>query len=196
MTLDALLERSRRILDGARHLTLATSSPDGRPWSTPLHYVWLPDPLRLLFTSVVDSRHGRDIAARPTVSGSLVVTGPLSTVDGELPSTVDSTVDAGVETTAAEDGAQFTATCVEVPPAEVDHYHDRFFGTLFPDPAVRQRWALPPTAFRAPAPHRLYLATVRQWWVPDLAGWVRDRVDRRLEVPVQALPGPRGTGVS
>jgi hypothetical protein len=45
------------------------------------------------------------------------------------------------------------------------------------------------SALVAPAPHRLYLVEVEQWWLVDTRTWAEDRIDRRAEVPLSALSG-------
>lgn len=163
---DGLAARTRRLLDEARYLSLATVSTDEHPWSAVLQYAWLGDPLRFLFGSATQSRHSMDIAARPLVSGSLFTAG------GEL---------------MAVDGAQFTGVCRELNTAEVERYHATFYDAVLPDAKDRVEWTLPVSALVAPAPHRLYLIEVEQWWLVDTRTWAEDRIDRRAEVPLSAL---------
>ncbi|MFC4856963.1 pyridoxamine 5'-phosphate oxidase family protein [Actinophytocola glycyrrhizae] len=164
----SLATRTRRLLDEARYLSLATVSTNEQPWSAVLQYAWLADPLRFLFGSAVQSRHSNDIATRPLVSGSLFVAG------GEL---------------MAVDGAQFTGVCRELTTAEVQRYHGTFYDAVLPDARDRAEWTLPPSALVAPAPHRLYLVEVEQWWLVDTRTWAEDRIDRRVEVPLTELTG-------
>ncbi|MEU3895249.1 pyridoxamine 5'-phosphate oxidase family protein [Streptomyces sp. NPDC045251] len=167
---DTSLARTRLLLDRARYLNLATVSPDGRPWAATLEYAWHPAPLRFVFGSARESRHGRDIAHDRAVSGTLFVG----------PSTPGLDID-------AVDGAQFTGDCREVPEDELDEYHAHFYRSVFPDPGQRDRYRLPTSRLCAPAPHRLYLVVVRQWWLNDTSTWERDRIDRRTEVPAADL---------
>lgn len=160
---EALTARTTRLLDQARYLTLATVSPDGSPWAAVLQYAWLPSPLRFVFGSAVESRHSRDIAANPVVSGSLF------TAD-----TSDFT---------AVDGAQFTGRCTEIGLGNLDEYHDTFYEHVFPDAEQRAEWSLPPSSLLGTAPHRLYLVEVGRWWLVDTSTWTEDRIDRRVEVP-------------
>lgn len=169
--IDTLVDRSKRILDEAHYATLATVSRSGEPWSSAVHYIWLHDPLRMLFSSVTDSRHSRNVADHPLISGSLFITG----VSNEIP-------------IATVDGAQFVGTCAEVPQAELQEYHARFFEAALPDPELRQTWMLPQSAFRPPRAHRLYLITITRWWIIDLSTWAEDKIDRRIEVPASELP--------
>jgi uncharacterized protein YhbP (UPF0306 family) len=163
---DGFARRSRRLLEEARYLTLATVSTDGRPWSAVLQYAWLPDPLRFLFGSAIQSRHSRDIATRPRISGSLFVAG-------------DSLMDV--------DGAQFSGTCQELSPEDVERYHATFYDALFPDAQDRAEWALPQSELLPPAEHRLYLIEVDDWWLIDTRTWAEDRIDRRVKVPLTEL---------
>lgn len=159
-----LAERTKRILAEARYLTLSTVSEEGEPWSAVLQYAWLNDPLRFLFGSATESRHSRHIAHRPTVSGSLFVTG-----DGAL---------------TAVDGAQFTGVCRELTPAEVREHHATFYDALLPDERSRAEYTLPVEALLPPAPHRVYQITVRRLWLIDTSTWIEDRIDRRVEVAI------------
>lgn len=163
-----LADRTRRLLDEARYLSLATVSTGEQPWSAVLQYAWLADPLRFLFGSAVQSRHSTDITTRPLVAGSLFVAG------GEL---------------MAVDGAQFSGTCRELCPDEVAEHHATFYDAVLPDARDRAEWTLPVSALVAPAPHRLYLVEVRQWWLVDTRTWAEDRIDRRVEVPLSGLTG-------
>ncbi|MEV2250804.1 pyridoxamine 5'-phosphate oxidase family protein [Streptomyces sp. NPDC050147] len=169
---EELAARTLRLLGATRYLTLATSSPQGEPWSAALHYEWQPDPLRLLFCSSHQTRHGADIASNAQVAGSLFVTG--------------TTTDVAI---APVEGAQFTGVCAEVPDDGLQEAHRRFFEAVFPDPEVRAEWALPLDAFGPPGVHRLYRVTVDRWWLIDLRTWAEDKIDRRVEMPLSALAG-------
>ncbi|WP_405540314.1 pyridoxamine 5'-phosphate oxidase family protein [Streptomyces sp. NBC_00075] len=164
------LGRTRRLLEKARYLNLATVSPEGQPWVATLEYAWQADPLRFVFGSAGLSRHGLDIAHTPAVSGTLFV----------APSTPGLDID-------AVDGAQFTGTCGEISAAELGDYYSHFYRTVFPDPEQRDRFRLQPSQLRAPAPHRLYVVIVEEWWLIDTRTWERDRIDRRMEVPLTEL---------
>ncbi|MGW7274611.1 pyridoxamine 5'-phosphate oxidase family protein [Streptomyces sp. NPDC054864] len=164
------LARTRLLLDRARYLSLATVSPEGRPWVATLEYAWHPDPLRFVFGSARASRHGQNIAHTPAVSGTLFV---APTTPG---------LDVG-----AVDGAQFTGTCREISADEVGDHYAHFYRSVFPDPEQRDRFRLRPSQLCPPAPHRLYLVVVREWWLIDTSTWERDRIDRRMEVPAVDL---------
>lgn len=164
------LGRTRRLLREARYLNLATVSPEGRPWAATLEYAWLADPLRFVFGSAGLSRHGLNIAVNPSVSGALFT----------APSTPGLDI-------AAVDGAQFTGTCGEISADELDEYYSDFYRAVFPDPDQRSQFSLERSQLRPPAPHRLYLVVVEEWWLIDTRTWERDRIDRRMEVPLTDL---------
>jgi uncharacterized protein YhbP (UPF0306 family) len=157
-----LADRTKRILEEAKYLSLSTVSPDGTPWAAVLQYAWLAQPLRFLFGSATQSSHSGHVAANPTVSGSLFVTG-----DGAL---------------TAVDGAQFTGTCRELTEDEVRQHHATFYDALLPDEESRNEYTLPVELLVAPAEHRIYQITVRQLWLIDTSTWIEDRIDRRVEV--------------
>ncbi|HEY0451328.1 pyridoxamine 5'-phosphate oxidase family protein [Actinophytocola sp.] len=163
---DSLVGRSRRLLDEARYLTMATVSTGGQPWAAVLQYAWLAGPLRFLFGSAIQSRHSRDIATRPRISGSLFVAG---------------------DALMAVDGAQFSGTCRELSTEEVARYHATFYDAVLPDARDRAEWTLPPSALLPPAEHRLYLIEVDQWWLVDTRTWAEDRIDRRVQVSLAGL---------
>ncbi|GAB2866447.1 hypothetical protein GCM10027176_80210 [Actinoallomurus bryophytorum] len=56
-----------RLLAQHRYLVLATADGDGRPWATPVFYA-ADGERRILWVSAPDSRHSRNIAARPDVA--------------------------------------------------------------------------------------------------------------------------------
>ncbi|WP_371663532.1 pyridoxamine 5'-phosphate oxidase family protein [Streptomyces sp. NBC_00280] len=164
------LGRTRLLLEKARYLNLATVSPEGQPWVATLEYAWQADPLRFVFGSAGLSRHGLNIAHTPAVSGTLFV----------APSTPG--LDVG-----AVDGAQFTGTCGEIPADQLGDYYSHFYRAVFPDPTQREQFRLQPSQLRSPAPHRLYVVIVEEWWLIDTRTWERDRIDRRMEVPLTEL---------
>ena len=56
-----------RLLAQHRYLVLSTAGGDGRPWATPVFYA-ADGEHRILWVSAPDSRHSRNIAARPDVA--------------------------------------------------------------------------------------------------------------------------------
>jgi hypothetical protein len=166
------LGRTRRLLQQARYVNLATVSAQGEPWVATLEYAWFAAPLRLVFGSATSSRHSLDVAGDPAVSGALFVapTGPDLDID-------------------ATDGAQFTGTCTEISADDLDDYYGSFYEAVLPDPQQRAAFQLERTLLSAPAPHRLYLVAVKQWWLIDTSTWERDRIDRRTLVSPADLAG-------
>jgi uncharacterized protein YhbP (UPF0306 family) len=59
-----------RLLAQHRYLVLGTADDDGRPWATPVYYAADGDH-RILWVSSPDSRHSRNITARPQVAITL-----------------------------------------------------------------------------------------------------------------------------
>ncbi|MEV7283082.1 pyridoxamine 5'-phosphate oxidase family protein [Streptomyces sp. NPDC093252] len=173
-----LVHRSNVLLDRARFTTLATHGPRGT-WASTVNYVALRGPLRLLWCSLREARHSRDIENAPTapVGGSLFMT--------------------GLDTPLGLDGAQYTGTAEPVVGTRLQELSEYFYRTNFPDEAVRQRLRLPLEEFAGPGPRRFYLLTVREWWVLDTDGWLRSGRDGRVQVPLEALHGASaGHGVS
>lgn len=158
----SLTERTKRVIEEAKYLSLSTVSHDGRPWASVLQYAWLAQPLRFLFGSATQSRHSAHIVANPAVAGSLYVAG-----DGDL---------------TAVDGGQFTGTCRELTPDEVRQHHATFYDALLPDEASRAEYTLPVERLLPPADHRIYQITVDRLWLIDTSTWIEDRIDRRVEV--------------
>lgn len=169
--MNSMVGRTRRVLNEARYLSLATVSGEGRPWVATLEYAWLAEPLRFVFGSATGSQHSRDIASSPRISGSLFLSGGTDGLD-----------------IAAVDGAQFTGECSEISPGELDQYYSAFYEAVFPDEQQRAEWMLPQSSLRAPADHRLYLVEVERWWLIDTRTWAQDRIDRRIEVALAELP--------
>jgi uncharacterized protein YhbP (UPF0306 family) len=56
-----------RLLAAHRYLVLGTADGEGRPWATPVFFV-ADGEHRVLWVSAPDSRHSRNIAARPEVA--------------------------------------------------------------------------------------------------------------------------------
>ncbi|MFI6932795.1 pyridoxamine 5'-phosphate oxidase family protein [Streptomyces sp. NPDC050287] len=166
---ESLIDRTAQLLDRARYLNMATVR-DGAPWVATLQYAWFADPLHFVFGSSADSRHGADIRSEPRVSGSLFVAEGAEGADF-----------------AAVDGAQFTGRCSEIGPEQLGTYYAPFYQAMFPDAEQRAQWRLRPELLRAPAPHRLYRIDVERWWLIDTRRWAEDRIDRRVELPLDAV---------
>lgn len=170
---DALLRRSRYLLDSARFVTLATQGSSG-PWAATVNYVVLFRPLRLLWYSSRAARHSVNIASQPRVAGSIFLTnltGSQAPVDLPI------------------DGAQLAGVAREVSAEELPTYYEHYYELNFPDPEVRAQWRLPLDEFRDGGPRRFYLLTIDRWWLYDAERWTVDKHDTRVEVPVDAIDG-------
>jgi Pyridoxamine 5'-phosphate oxidase len=55
---------ARAILDGNLYMVLATADADGRPWAAPVYFAHV-DYRELLWVSAPETRHSRNLAARP-----------------------------------------------------------------------------------------------------------------------------------
>jgi uncharacterized protein YhbP (UPF0306 family) len=62
-----MIELARQIVDTNQYLTLATADGTGRPWASPVWYAH-EDYAGFLWVSRPDTRHSRNIAARPEIS--------------------------------------------------------------------------------------------------------------------------------
>lgn len=160
--------RVHALLTGARFATLATTGPDG-PWASTVNVVPLYDPLRLLWYSLRDARHSRNVACEPRVSAEMHLTNVA-------------------ESPVGLDGIQLSADCDEITGADLAHYHHEYYHRNFPDPQARAEWMLPRTAFADTGPWRLYVAHVRRLWLFDVDRWLQDKHDTRFEVPQELFP--------
>jgi hypothetical protein len=61
-----LVDRARYVLENVANGSLATVSPDGRPWNTPLFVAFAAD-FKFYWSSLSDTEHSRNIAVRPDV---------------------------------------------------------------------------------------------------------------------------------
>jgi nitroimidazol reductase NimA-like FMN-containing flavoprotein (pyridoxamine 5'-phosphate oxidase superfamily) len=67
MTDDDLAAHGRDIIDANLYLTLGTIDPDGHPWTSPVYFAPAGDQ-EFYWVSATDARHSRHIAERPPVS--------------------------------------------------------------------------------------------------------------------------------
>jgi nitroimidazol reductase NimA-like FMN-containing flavoprotein (pyridoxamine 5'-phosphate oxidase superfamily) len=138
MTPDDLAAHARAIIDTNLYLILGTAGPDGHPWTSPVYFA--PTGLREFYwVSATDARHSRHLAERSRVS--MVI--------------FDSTV-------APYHGRAVYAVgeARELSGADVDRALE-----VYPRPGGP---AITPVAredVTAPAPYRLYRATVTDMWV-------------------------------
>jgi hypothetical protein len=127
------------IIDANAYMTLATADADGTPWASPVWFA--PDRYRqLLWVSRPDARHSRNVAARSDVG--IVI--------------FDSTV--------PEDDATavyFDARAELAPDADLD----RLMAVFSERSVARLGVPWPVAKVKGDAPHRLYVATVREAFV-------------------------------
>ena len=123
---------AREVLDGNLYMTLATADASGRPWATPVYFT--ADGTRdFYWISSPEARHSHNIAARPEVG--IVV--------------FDSRVAIGTA-----EAVYMTATAAQVGDDELEACAELYSSRLS---AARR---FDPDELRAPAPFRLYRATV------------------------------------
>lgn len=58
---------ARRLVESNMYMTLATADETGRPWASPVWYAPLTD-AEFLWVSAPETRHSRNIAARPEIA--------------------------------------------------------------------------------------------------------------------------------
>jgi nitroimidazol reductase NimA-like FMN-containing flavoprotein (pyridoxamine 5'-phosphate oxidase superfamily) len=63
----AMWDTVPRLLNEHRYVVLGTADEDGRPWATPVFYA-ADGEYRIVWVSAPDSRHSRNISARPEVA--------------------------------------------------------------------------------------------------------------------------------
>ncbi|TQN30550.1 pyridoxamine 5'-phosphate oxidase [Haloactinospora alba] len=169
-------QRVHSLLNHGKFVTLATSGPEGA-WSSPVNYVVLYQPLRLLWYSAWEAAHSRYLRSDPRVSGAIFRTG----LDGPTPGL---------------DGLQLTGTATEVQDQLVPGVHALYYERNFPDEKTRTQWMLPESEFSGAGGRRFYILTVEQVWLFDLERWVLDKYDQRFAVAESAWPShPMDEGV-
>jgi nitroimidazol reductase NimA-like FMN-containing flavoprotein (pyridoxamine 5'-phosphate oxidase superfamily) len=138
MTQDDLAAHARAIIEANLYLTLGTADPDGRPWTSPVYFAPAGD-REFYWVSATDARHSRHLAERAQVS--MVV--------------FDSTV-------APYHGRAVYAVGEARPLSGSDL--DRALG-VYPRPGGADAVPVAREDVVAPAPYRLYRATVSDMWV-------------------------------
>jgi predicted pyridoxine 5'-phosphate oxidase superfamily flavin-nucleotide-binding protein len=133
---------AREILDTCVYMTLGTADADGRPWVSPVFYA--ADGYRdLYWISSPEATHSRNLAERPEVS--------IVVFDSRAP------VGSG-------QAVYMAATAAEVAADDLERAL-----AVYPGERGLRAGARAVTAdqVRAPAPYRLYRATVSQHWALD-----------------------------
>ncbi|MBV9165155.1 MAG: pyridoxamine 5'-phosphate oxidase family protein [Solirubrobacterales bacterium] len=148
-------DMARGIIESNRYMVLGTADEDGVPWVTPVWFAQS-DHRRFIWVSSPERRHSRNVRARPEVS--IVI--------------FDSRVEVG-----SARAVYMSARAEEVSAAELEG-DVAFFDTAGQAQGLTRRWALEDVL--APAPYRLYRATVSQHWVLDPDSSPDDRADVTL----------------
>ena len=148
-------DMARGIIESNRYMVLGTAGEDGVPWVTPVWFAQS-DYRRFIWVSSPERRHSRNVRARPEVS--IVI--------------FDSQVAVG-----SARAVYMSADAKELSGAELER-DVALFDTASQQQGLTRRWGL--EDMLAPAPFRLYGATVSQHWVLDPDSSPDDRADVML----------------
>jgi nitroimidazol reductase NimA-like FMN-containing flavoprotein (pyridoxamine 5'-phosphate oxidase superfamily) len=146
---------ARAIIASSRYMVLGTADEDGVPWVTPVWFAHS-DHRRFIWVSSPERRHSRNVRARPEVS--IVI--------------FDSRVEVG-----SARAVYMSARAEELSGAELER-DVAFFDSASQAQGLTRRWAL--DDMLAPAPYRLYRATVSQHSVLDPDSSPDDRAEVTL----------------
>jgi nitroimidazol reductase NimA-like FMN-containing flavoprotein (pyridoxamine 5'-phosphate oxidase superfamily) len=148
-------DMARTIIESNRYMVLGTADEAGVPWVTPVWYAQS-DHREFLWVSSPDRRHSRNVVARPEVSIAIF----------------DSTVAVG-----SARAVYMSARAEQVAGADLERDIARF-ATAGQTQGLTRRWTAEDVL--APAPYRLYRATVSQHWVLDPDSSPDDRAEVAL----------------
>jgi nitroimidazol reductase NimA-like FMN-containing flavoprotein (pyridoxamine 5'-phosphate oxidase superfamily) len=148
-------DMARDIIESNRYMVLGTADEAGSPWVTPVWYAQS-DYRRFIWVSSPDRRHSRNVRTRPEVS--IVI--------------FDSQVAVG-----SARAVYMSAHAEELSGAGLER-DVAFFDAATQAAGLDRRWALEDVV--APAPYRLYRATVSQHWVLDPDSSPDDRAEVTL----------------
>ena len=146
---------AKRIIGSNRYMVLGTADEAGVPWVTPVWYAQT-DYRRFIWVSSPDRRHSKNVTARAEVS--LVV--------------FDSQVAVG-----SAEAVYMSGRAEELSGAELES-GIAAFDEAGQAQGLTRRWTLEDVV--APAPYRLYRATVSQHWVLDPDSSPDDRAEITL----------------
>lgn len=159
-------ERVELLLQTAGFVTLATVDAAAIPWASTVNYVLLREPeLRLVWYSMRDAQHSRNIEEGSVVSGSIFRT--------------DLTPE---QSPVGLDGIQLIGRGGAVPDSRAENIHAEYYRLNFPDEAVRKEWMLPLEQFTRSGSRRFYELSVEKIWLLDIERWLADKGDYRSEV--------------
>jgi nitroimidazol reductase NimA-like FMN-containing flavoprotein (pyridoxamine 5'-phosphate oxidase superfamily) len=148
-------DMARDIIESNRYMVLGSADQDGVPWVTPVWFAHC-DHRRFIWVSSPERRHSRNVRARPAVS--IVI--------------FDSRVAVG-----SAQAVYMSAQAEELSGAELER-DVALFDTTSQAQGLTRRWAVEDMV--APAPYRLYRATVAQHWVLDPDSGPDDRAEVTL----------------
>ena len=148
-------DMARGIIESNRYMVLGTADQDGVPWVTPVWYAQS-GYRRFIWVSSPDRRHSQNVRARPEVS--IVI--------------FDSQVEVG-----SARAVYMSTRAEEMSGAELER-DIALFDAATQAQGLPRRWAL--EDMLAPAPFRLYRATVSQHWVLDPDSSPDDRAEVTL----------------
>ena len=148
-------DMAKGIIESNRYMVLGTADEGGMPWTTPVWYAQTGF-RQFLWVSSPDRRHSRNVTARADVS--MVI--------------FDSTVAVG-----SARAVYLAARAEELSGAELEHAIG-VFDAAGRAQGLRRGWTLDDVV--APAPYRLYRATVSQHWVLDPDSSPDDRAEVTL----------------
>jgi nitroimidazol reductase NimA-like FMN-containing flavoprotein (pyridoxamine 5'-phosphate oxidase superfamily) len=148
-------DMARSIIESNRYMVLGTADEAGVPWVTPVWFAQS-DYRRFIWVSSPDRRHSRNVIARPEVS--IVI--------------FDSRVAVG-----SARAVYMSGRAEELSGAELERVI-ALFDTAGQAQGLTRRWAMEDVL--APAPYRLYRATVSQHWVLDPDSSPDDRAEITL----------------
>ena len=151
-----LSDMARDIIESNRYMVLGTADEAGVPWVTPVWYAQS-DYRRFIWVSSPDRRHSRNVRARPEVSIAIF----------------DSKVAVG-----SAQAVYMSARAEELSGAELER-DVAVFDSAGQAQGLTRRWGVEDMV--APAPYRLYRATVSQHWVLDPDSSPDDRAEVTLQ---------------
>jgi nitroimidazol reductase NimA-like FMN-containing flavoprotein (pyridoxamine 5'-phosphate oxidase superfamily) len=148
-------EMAKGIIESNRYMVLGTADEAGVPWVTPVWYAQS-EYRRFIWVSSPDRRHSRNVIARPEVS--IVI--------------FDSQVAVG-----SARAVYMSARAEELSGAELER-DVAFYDAASRAQGLARRWTTEDMV--APAPYRLYRATVLKHWVLDPDSSPDDRAEVSL----------------
>jgi len=148
-------DMARSIIESNRYMVLGTADGAGVPWVTPVWFAQS-DYRRFIWISSPDRRHSRNVRARPELS--IVI--------------FDSRVAVG-----SARAVYMSGRAEELSGADLES-DIALFDTTSQAQGLTRRWAVADVL--APAPYRLYRATMSQHWVLDPDSSPDDRAEITL----------------